>query len=95
MQVQLLLFSATFNDIVKRFAMQIAPSANHVFVAKEELSLDVIAQYNVRCVHTSGKCHCTVQRQVCVIAQYNVRCVHTRTNVHDRVSRWQLGAARS
>ena len=48
-QVQLLLFSATFNDIVKKFAMQIAPKANHLFVAKEELSLDVIAQYNVRC----------------------------------------------
>ena len=48
LQVQLLLFSATFNDTVKRFAMQIAPTANHLFVAKEELSLDVIAQYNVR-----------------------------------------------
>jgi len=47
-QAQLLLFSATFNDIVRRFAMQIAPSANHMFVAKEELSLDVIAQYNVK-----------------------------------------------
>lgn len=48
-QVQLLLFSATFNEHIKRFAMQIAPRANHLFVAKEELSLDVIAQYNVRC----------------------------------------------
>ena len=47
-QVQLLLFSATFNDTVRRFAMQMAPSANHVFVAKEELSLDVIKQYNAR-----------------------------------------------
>ena len=47
-QVQLLLFSATFNDTVKKFAMSIAPKANHVFVAKEELSLDVIAQFNVK-----------------------------------------------
>ncbi len=46
--VQLLLFSATFNDSIKKFAMQIAPRANHLFVAKEELSLDVIAQYNVK-----------------------------------------------
>ena len=52
-QVQLLLFSATFNDIVKRFAMQIAPTANHLFVAKEQLSLDVIAQYNVRCEYNN------------------------------------------
>eukprot|EP00955_Chlamydomonas_euryale_P016346 174723-Chlamydomonas_euryale.AAC.1 len=42
--MQLLLFSATFNDAVKKFAMQIAPKANHLFVAKEQLSLDVIAQ---------------------------------------------------
>lgn len=46
--VQLLLFSATFNDKVKSFAQKIAPQANQVFVPKEELSLDVISQYNVR-----------------------------------------------
>ncbi|PNW83108.1 hypothetical protein CHLRE_06g306850v5 [Chlamydomonas reinhardtii] len=54
-RVQLLLFSATFNDIVKRFAVSIAPQANQVFVAKEQLSLDVIAQYNVRCPDRQGK----------------------------------------
>mmetsp|Transcript_26815 Transcript_26815/g.58465 ORF Transcript_26815/g.58465 Transcript_26815/m.58465 type:complete len:483 (+) Transcript_26815:39-1487(+) len=54
-KVQLLLFSATFNDNVKKFAMQIAPKANHLFVAKEELSLDVIAQYNVRCPDRNAK----------------------------------------
>ncbi|GFR49000.1 hypothetical protein Agub_g11021 [Astrephomene gubernaculifera] len=53
--VQLLLFSATFNDIVKRFAVSIAPQANQVFVAKEQLSLDVIAQYNVRCPDRNAK----------------------------------------
>ena len=47
-QVQLLLFSATFNDTVRGFAKQIAPTANEVLVPKEELSLDVIAQYNVK-----------------------------------------------
>lgn len=55
--MQLLLFSATFNDVVKRFAHQIAPNANTMFVAKEELSLDVIAQYNVRWVERmKGAC---------------------------------------
>lgn len=53
--VQLLLFSATFNDSIKRFAMQIAPEANHLFVAKEELSLDVIAQYTVKCPNRDAK----------------------------------------
>lgn len=47
--LQILLFSATFDDTVKRFAMKIVPGANQVFVPKEELSLDVIKQYNVRC----------------------------------------------
>ncbi|KAG2490675.1 hypothetical protein HYH03_010844 [Edaphochlamys debaryana] len=53
--VQLLLFSATFNDVVKRFAINIAPKANQVFVAKEQLSLDVIAQHNVRCPDRGAK----------------------------------------
>lgn len=39
---------ACFATPLDRPAPQIAPKANHVFVAKEELSLDVIAQYNVR-----------------------------------------------
>ncbi len=47
--MQVLLFSATFSDQIKNFTMQISPSANHMFVAKEKLSLDVIAQYIVRC----------------------------------------------
>eukprot|EP00877_Chromochloris_zofingiensis_P006155 jgi/Chrzof1/1793/Cz10g21100.t1 len=53
--VQLLLFSATFNDKVKSFAQKIAPQANQVFVPKEELSLDVISQYNVRCPTVDAK----------------------------------------
>lgn len=46
--LQLLLFSATFNEKIKNFAIRIAPRANQVFVPKESLSLDVIKQYNVR-----------------------------------------------
>lgn len=46
---QVLFFSATFNDKVKNFTMKIAPKANQVFVKKEELSLDVIKQYRVKC----------------------------------------------
>ncbi|KAI8463732.1 MAG: P-loop containing nucleoside triphosphate hydrolase protein [Monoraphidium minutum] len=47
--LQLLLFSATFNEKIKNFAIRIAPKANQVFVPKESLSLDVIKQYNVTC----------------------------------------------
>ncbi len=45
--LQLLMFSATFNEKIKNFAIRIAPRANQVFVPKESLSLDVIKQYNV------------------------------------------------
>ena len=47
--VQILLFSATFNDRVKAFAMKVVPDANQVFVPRESLSLDVIKQYRVAC----------------------------------------------
>lgn len=45
--LQVLLFSATFNERVKKFATKIVPGANEVFVPKEKLSLDVIKQYRV------------------------------------------------
>uniref|UniRef100_A0A7S0YU80 RNA helicase n=1 Tax=Polytomella parva TaxID=51329 RepID=A0A7S0YU80_9CHLO len=53
--VQVLLFSATFNDTVKKFTERLCPKANRVFVPKEDLSLDAIAQYNVRCPTQESK----------------------------------------
>lgn len=53
--LQILLFSATFNDTVKRFAQKIVPGANVVFVPKEDLSLDVIKQYRVVCPTPTAK----------------------------------------
>ncbi|GMH44717.1 hypothetical protein BSKO_12669 [Bryopsis sp. KO-2023] len=48
-ELQVLLFSATFNEEVKDFARVIFKEdvPNEVFVPKEELSLDVIKQYRV------------------------------------------------
>ncbi|MCH97795.1 DEAD-box ATP-dependent RNA helicase 38-like, partial [Trifolium medium] len=45
-----LLFSATFNDIVKNFVTRIVEKKEHnkLFVKKEELSLDAVKQYKVR-----------------------------------------------
>ncbi|KAI7839653.1 hypothetical protein COHA_006462 [Chlorella ohadii] len=54
-QIQILLFSATFNERVKRFAQKIVPDANQVFIPKEELSLDVIKQYRVCCPRGADK----------------------------------------
>ena len=53
--LQILLFSATFNENVKRFAQKIVPGANHVFIEKEDLSLDVIKQYKVVCPSVGSK----------------------------------------
>ncbi|GMJ12070.1 hypothetical protein HRI_004876200 [Hibiscus trionum] len=45
---QVLLFSATFNDIVKNFITKIVKrDHNQLFVKKEELSLDSVKQYKV------------------------------------------------
>lgn len=85
--VQLLLFSATFNEMVKRFAMQIAPRANHVFVQKEQLSLDVIQQYNVVCTSRDSKtgvlrsqifpnCEKLGQTIIFVRSRDTARCLH-------------------
>ncbi|GAU41913.1 hypothetical protein TSUD_25550 [Trifolium subterraneum] len=48
--LEVLLFSATFNDIVKNFVTRIVEKKEHnkLFVKKEELSLDAVKQYKVR-----------------------------------------------
>jgi ATP-dependent RNA helicase DDX19/DBP5 len=53
--IQILLFSATFNERVKKFATKVVPNANQVFVPKEDLSLDVIKQYRVYCPSQEAK----------------------------------------
>ncbi|KAL6777779.1 hypothetical protein ACKKBG_A15620 [Auxenochlorella protothecoides x Auxenochlorella symbiontica] len=53
--LQILLFSATFNERVKTFAQKAVKDANQVFVPKEDLSLDVIKQYRVYCPTSADK----------------------------------------
>ncbi|KAL1353287.1 hypothetical protein HN51_017238 [Arachis hypogaea] len=53
---QVLLFSATFNDIVKNFVERtVKKDHNKLFVKKEELSLDTVKQYKVRCADELSK----------------------------------------
>ena len=54
-KVQVLLFSATFEDRIKEFAFKVAPGANHVFVERDRLSLDVIKQFKVQCANEEAK----------------------------------------
>ncbi|TXG58388.1 hypothetical protein EZV62_016217 [Acer yangbiense] len=46
---QVLLFSATFNEIVKNFVSRVVNDHNQLFVKKEELSLESVKQYKVNC----------------------------------------------
>ncbi|GAB2277922.1 DEAD-box ATP-dependent RNA helicase 38 [Dionaea muscipula] len=46
---QVLLFSATFNDEVKKFVTRIIQDYNQLFVKKEELSLETVKQFKVNC----------------------------------------------
>jgi ATP-dependent RNA helicase DDX19/DBP5 len=46
---QVLLFSATFNEMVKAFIPKVVRNANEIYVKKEELTLDKLKQYNVWC----------------------------------------------
>ena len=43
------MFSATFNDTVKNFVTRIVKDYNQMFVKKEELSLQSVKQYKVKC----------------------------------------------
>ncbi|CAM8968265.1 unnamed protein product [Rhodiola kirilowii] len=52
---QVLLFSATFNDAVKNFVTRVVKDHNQLFVKKEELSLDAIKQYKVKCPNEQSK----------------------------------------
>ncbi|CEH15858.1 atp-dependent rna helicase [Ceraceosorus bombacis] len=46
---QLVLFSATFPDVVREFAARLAPSANEIRLKQEELSVDLIRQFYMDC----------------------------------------------
>lgn len=55
-QVQILLFSATFDDTIRNFAHNIVGgAANQVYLRKEQLSLDVIKQCRVKCPTAQDK----------------------------------------
>ncbi|KAL9238830.1 hypothetical protein vseg_013203 [Gypsophila vaccaria] len=54
---QVLLFSATFNEKVKNFVTRTIQDYNELYVKKEELSLESVKQYKVRCPDELAKVH--------------------------------------
>ncbi|KAI8883223.1 DEAD-domain-containing protein [Backusella circina FSU 941] len=54
-QPQILLFSATFPENVRRFAYKFAPDANEITLKREELSVDAIKQFYMDCTNEAHK----------------------------------------
>ncbi|KAF7729724.1 RNA helicase required for poly(A+) mRNA export [Apophysomyces ossiformis] len=52
---QIILFSATFPDHVRRFATRFAPDANEISLKREELSVDAIKQFFMDCDNEEHK----------------------------------------
>ncbi|XP_010527881.1 PREDICTED: DEAD-box ATP-dependent RNA helicase 38 [Tarenaya hassleriana] len=52
---QVLLFSATFNEVVKDFVARTVKDHNQLFVKREELSLESVKQYKVTCPEEQAK----------------------------------------
>lgn len=53
--VQLVLFSATFPDLVRNFAVKFAPTANEIKLKQEELSVEGIKQFYMDCKDEEAK----------------------------------------
>ncbi|KAG2176511.1 hypothetical protein INT44_007174 [Umbelopsis vinacea] len=52
---QIVLFSATFADMVRHFAVRFAPKANEISLKREELSVDAIKQLYMDCKNEQHK----------------------------------------
>ncbi|KAM6435503.1 ATP-dependent RNA helicase DDX19B [Liasis olivaceus] len=75
---QMLLFSATFEDSVWKFAQKVVPDPNIIKLKREEETLDTIKQYYVLCSSREEKFHalCNIYGAI-TIAQAMIFC-HTR-----------------
>ena len=54
-KIQILLFSATFNDKVKKFAKAMAPKAVSITVERDQLTLESVDQYFMDCKDVQQK----------------------------------------
>ncbi|KAF9243466.1 P-loop containing nucleoside triphosphate hydrolase protein [Melanogaster broomeanus] len=84
-QPQIILFSATFPDHVRKFANKFAPSANKIELQKEELSVEGIRQFYMDCRDEEHKYDILVSLyQLLTIGQSIIFCQHRHTA--DRIS---------
>ncbi|TFL03782.1 P-loop containing nucleoside triphosphate hydrolase protein [Pterulicium gracile] len=82
---QIILFSATFPDHVRKFADKFAPEANKIELKKEELSVDGIRQCYMDCKNSEHKYDVLVQLySLLTVGQSIIFCQHRATA--DRIS---------
>lgn len=54
-EAQIVLFSATFPNVVREFAGRIAPEANEIYLKQEDVTVDAIKQLWLQCDGEEGK----------------------------------------
>jgi len=82
---QIVLFSATFPNVVRSFASKFAPSANKIELQKEELSVSNIRQFYMDCKDEEHKYDILVLLyELLTIGQSIIFCQHRHTA--DRIS---------
>ncbi|KAH7103064.1 DEAD-domain-containing protein [Auriculariales sp. MPI-PUGE-AT-0066] len=80
---QILLFSATFPDVVRKFAIKFAPNSNQIALKKEELSVEGIKQFLLDCKNEAEKFDVLVRLyELLTIGQSIIFCKRRETADH-------------
>ncbi|CAH2064254.1 unnamed protein product [Thlaspi arvense] len=78
--VQVLLFSATFNETVKDFVKWTVKDPNQLFVKREDLALDSVKQYKVVCPKEQNKIE-VIKDQIMELGDIGQTIIFVRTKV--------------
>lgn len=85
--VQILLFSATYDDFVRQFATKVVPRANKIIVNKEDLTLDCVRQYYIECSNSDQKLTVLSELYGCLTVGQSVIFVNSRKTGFDLCQR--------
>lgn len=83
---QILLFSATFPDVVRNFAAKFAPGANEIRLKQEELSVEGIKQFYMDCKDVEHKYQVLVELYELMTVGQSIIFVHRRDTA-DEIAR--------
>ncbi|TIA89897.1 hypothetical protein E3P99_01808 [Wallemia hederae] len=83
---QILLFSATFPDVVRNFAAKFAPAANEIRLKQEELSVEGIKQFYMDCDNLEHKFKVLVELYELMTVGQSIIFVHRRDTA-DEIAR--------